>query len=374
MPIDSGRIVIWYHDESEVDKRYSWLSNSTFLVNNAETINYADCSYSKILALTEYARPDFILSVDGEPLLSAELTEMNPSGHNMPQRFSCLLRAAEIGIPSLFYYPEYARRTASDPNPRYLNVRVPLAQLRLSEIYQVPSVSLFWPTDPNTLFPTNDVTAHKPFADFVEYIARKAIAGGTFSMTDPEYIKIQNAMKVAATPREPYRENPSFRKVFPNGDSFTKSIVSGGNAIDPPTSCSVENTHEYLSDLFRDFGKRLPKNKKTGTLLKREYTFVYKGVPNQTQTGPEHPYPGYLTLLDVLYLRTPNGQTTRDRSMNLAFELPITLEKYIENAINRPVGLNIIMEFADIIILSDAIVLGGWIRNLYAGAVLIRGV
>ena len=374
MPTGSDKIVIWYHDESEVDKRYSWLSNSAYLVSNAELVNYTNCSYSKILALTEYARPDFILSVNGEPLLCAELTEMNPSGHNMPQRFSCLLRSAEVGIPSLFYYPEYARRTVSDPNPRYLNVRVPLAQLRLSEIYQIPSISLFWPTDPQTLFPTNNVTDHQPLANLVEYIARKGIAGGIFDMADSENIKIQSAMKNVSTPREPYTKNLSFRKVFPHGDLFTKTIVSGGTSIDPPNSCSVENTHEFLSGLFRHFGKRLPINNKTGTLLKKEYTFVYKGVPNKTGTGPEHPYPGYLTLLDVLYLRTANGQTTRDRNMNLAFELPITLEKYIENAINRPVGLNILMEFADIIILSDAIVVGGWIRNLYAGAVLIRGV
>lgn len=131
-------IELWYHDEAEVDARHSWLANSDFLIKNARTKSYENCSYSKVLALTEYARPDFILTIDGEPLLSSEITKMNPSGHNLPQRLSCLVRAAELGIPSLYYYPEYSRRTVSDPNPRFLNVRVPLSQLRLSEIYNIP--------------------------------------------------------------------------------------------------------------------------------------------------------------------------------------------------------------------------------------------
>jgi hypothetical protein len=58
--------------------------------------------------------------------------------------------------------------------------------------------------------------------------------------------------------------------------------------------------------------------------------------------------------------------------MNLAFRLPITFNAFKENAINRPTGLNILMEFSDFILLEDAIVLGGWMRNIAAGAILVR--
>jgi len=71
-------------------------------------------------------------------------------------------------------------------------------------------------------------------------------------------------------------------------------------------------------------------------------------------------------------LRYDYGQTTRDRIMNLAFKLPIELDAYIQNALNRPTGLNILMEFSDFIILEDAVVLGGWLRNVAAGAILVR--
>ena len=367
-------IELWYHDENEVDERHSWLKNSAYLVSNTIRKSYDNCSYSKVLSLIEYARPDFILTVDGEPLLSCEVTLMNPSGHNMPQRFSCLLRAAEMGVPALFYYPEYSRRSTSDPQPRYLNVRVPLAQLRLSEMFGVPSLSLFWPTDPSTLQPTKDITQHARLAKFVEYTLQLYLTTEKkLNVLDPEIIKIQDEMKAACKPVTAYDTNESYRRYYPSGNAFTKQVL-GVMAIDPPTSCSVENTEDLLDGIYSSFGKRfssLKKQKKVKMLLSRETTFVYQGTANKQKTGPEHPFPGYLTLLDILFLRSDYGQTIRDRVMNLAFRLPITVDAYTKNALNRPTGLNILMEFSDFIILEDAVVLGGWMRNVAAGAILV---
>lgn len=366
---------IWYHDENEVDERHSWLKNSPYLVTTTERKNYDNCSYSKVLALVEYARPDFILTVDGEPLLSVEVTRMNPSGHNMPQRFSCLLRAAEMGVPSLFYYPEYSRRSTSDPNPRFLNVRTPLAQLRLSDIFDVPSLSMFWPTDSASLLPTSDLSKHMNLARFIEYTLKKYLSTNQkLHSTDTEVLKVVTQMKQACIPRTDYAHNISFRAIYPNGDSFTKKIVTS-QAIDPPTSCEVLKTVKFLKDSYAYLGKNFSSvrnQKKIKMILSRNYTFIYKGTANKQKTGPEHPFPGYLTLLDILYLRTDGGQTTRDRIMNLAFRLPITFNAFKENAINRPTGLNILMEFSDFILLEDAIVLGGWMRNIAAGAILVR--
>ena len=366
---------LWYHDENEVDERHSWLSNSPWLISNTVRKSYDNCSYSKVLALAEYARPDFILTVDGEPLISVEVTEMNPSGHNMPQRFSCLLRAAEMGIPSLFYYPEYSRRSTSDPNPRFLNVRTPLAQLRLSELFEVPSLSMFWPTDAASLMPSHNLSDHLALAQFMEYTLRLYLEQGKkLSLDDERVVDLQNIMRDKSRPGQPYTLNPSFRAVFPDGDAFTKKIL-GDMAIDPPTSCRIEVTSDLLKEKYSSLGKnfnQVKNQKKVKMLLSREKTFVYAGTANRQETGPEHPYPGYLSLLDILYLRQEHGQTTRDRSMNLAFVLPITVGAYVENAVNRPTGLNILMEFSDLIILKDAIVLGGWMRNIAAGAILVK--
>lgn len=368
-------IELWYHDEGEVDERHSWLANSTFLSKKANRNSYDNCSYSRVLSLVEYARPDFIVTVDGVPLLSAELTKMNPSGHNLPQRFSCLVRAAEMGVPSLFYYPKYARRSDSDPNPRYLNIRTPLAQLRMGEIYKVPSISIFWPTDENTLLPTDSISQHSEIAKFVEYTVKLFLAAGKIlSASDTEVKKLEANMLNAAKSVSQYSINESYRVFFPDGDAFTKKILYS-ESVDPPNSCCVENTESLLTNLYLRLGKRFSSflnQKKVKLVLSRENTFVFQGTANRNKTGPEHPFPGYLTLLDILYLREEGGQTTRDRSMNLAFKLPISVEAFKENALNRPTGLNILMEFSDFIILDDAIVLGGWMRNVSSGAILAR--
>lgn len=371
-----GKAELWYHDLNEVDPMHSWLKNSPSLISSCDRKHYDECSYSKVLALVEYTRPDFILTIDGEPLLSVELTTEVPTGHNLPQRYACLLRAAELGVPSIYYYPEYSRKTTGvSSKPLYLNVRTPLAQLRMGKIFDVPSLSMFWPTDPATNFPTSDITKHAQLARLVEYTKKLYdTTGGKLKLSDPEVVKITKQMEEKSVPVRPssYVRNTSYRAVFPEGNVFTSEIA--GKSIDPPPSCRIETTKNLLSTLYLALGKRMPKstNSRLNRILSRENTFVYKGTCTKNKTGPEHPYPGYLTLLDILYLRKENGQTTRDRIMNLAFELPMQLEVFRENAFNRPTGLNIIMEFADLIILEDAIVLGGWMRNVSAGAVLVK--
>jgi len=365
-------IEIWYHDPAEADPDHSWIGLSKIL-KECHQDSFDRCPYSRVLALAEYAQPDIVLSCEGIPFLSAELTRMNPSGHNLPQRFSCLVRAAELGVPSIFYYPEYSRRSNSDPNPRYLNIRVPLAQLRLSDIYNVPSLSFFWPTNPKSLQPELGLEAHIQLAKFVESVVVEGKSGNIISkngtLVKEQARRMQDVTKKYATDAA-YPPNISFRKHFPDGDHFSLQLL--GRAVDPPNSCELVATQSLLQDLFKEVKKKVPQNRKTNLLLSRTVSLVYNGTPNKSKDGPEHPYPGYLTLLDILYSRREGGHTPRDRQMNLVFRLPINLEKFREKALDRPTGLNILMEFADMIILKNGVVLGGFIRNLSSGAVLIH--
>jgi hypothetical protein len=364
---------VWYHDASEADPECSWVANSVFL-KNCDMASFDKCPYSRVLALAEYAQPDIVLSYKGVPFLSMELTRMNPSGHNLPQRFSCLVRAAETGVPSIFYYPEFARRSNSDPNPRYLNIRVPLAQMRLSEIYKVPSLSVFWPTNTCTLLPDSGPHTHSELAQVVDDIVNEFVKSQNVLELQTPLIhayfgKMLSVIKKYATDRN-YPHNASLRKYIADGDSFTTKIL--GKSIDPPESSEIIETAYLLRTLFKTLGRKMTNNRKISLLLGRPLSLIYTGTPNKTKDGPEHPYPGYLTLLDILYLRSKGGQTTRDRVMNLVFRLPIKFNVFRSKALDRPTGLNILMEFADLIILHDAVVVGGFIRNLSAGAVLIH--
>src|SRR5436190_19475677 len=110
----SGRdLVVWFHDPSEVDPRTSWTGLCPALAG-ARRADIRSCRVNRVTDLFLYARPDAVVSIYDVPLVSIEQTKMNPSGHNIPQRFSCVVRAAELGIPSILYYPKSSRRTFSD--------------------------------------------------------------------------------------------------------------------------------------------------------------------------------------------------------------------------------------------------------------------
>src|SRR4051812_21410019 len=120
MPL-APAVEIFHHDPVEVDPRTSW-TGLTPLLLGAKRTGILSTSNPRVVDLFGYARPDAVVTVDGVPVVAIEQTAMNPSGHNIPQRFSCLVRAAELGVAGILYYPEYSRRTFSDPNVRYLQV------------------------------------------------------------------------------------------------------------------------------------------------------------------------------------------------------------------------------------------------------------
>ena len=361
---------LWYDKPGEADPKHSWLSLSPQL-RGIPAYPLDVSPYPGVLALMEYARPDVVLTSDGKPFLAIELTQMNPSGHNLPQRFSCLVRAAELGIPAIYYCLASSRRSNSDPNPRHINVRVPLAQLRLTELFKVPSLTVTWPTNPTTNRPRTEPGAHAGLVKLVEFAVGRALAGKLLSSHEIVVLERLGAMRdlVHKYYSSSYSGNESYNSSVTAGECVSDKLV--GCRISPPESCQLIETHALLSALYKSLGLGgVAKNKKSLQLLSRKHSLIYKGTANKSKDGPEHPYPGYLTLLDILYARTATGMVARDRRFNLIFQLPIDLAVFKDKALDRQTGLNILMEFSDLVVLNDALIVGGFLRNLSAGAVL----
>jgi len=308
--------------------------------------------------------PDVVIAADGEPVVSIEQTQMNPSGHNIPQRFSFQVRAAEVGVPSILYYPEFSRRTFSDPNVRYLQLRVPLAQKRLSAIYDIPALSVFWPTDEATKLPDTRQCAHKDIANVVRAIVDNAGKKTMLRQID-EVVKTSENMdrivsKYSRQRRSRYRPNPSVRTFFPNG--FPTSLTPTGHAIDPPMTCQLQQTEEFL-DSISSASSDWRSTKVAMT--KRKLTLVFTGTANKSKTDSEHPWPGYLTLLDILYLRTDFGRSPSQRIANLVYRLPVKLSTFLfrVNTVPPPTAAYIVDTFADLIILEGGVVPGRPVRG-----------
>lgn len=354
-------ITIYHHDPVEVDPATSWTGLCPTL-KDAEPKSISSTTDPRVTQLFDYARPDAVVTVDGIPVVSIEQTQMNPSGHNIPQRFSCLVRASELGIPSILYYPEYSRRTFSDPNVRYLQVRVPLAQRRLSRLYGTPSLSMFWPTNDRTLLPDTAPDVHRKLAKVVDAIVSNA-GNMTSLLRLPEIqVALADMDRVVATHQKKYRRNVSVRSILTNG--FPSADTNGGVSIDPPNGIVLYRTNDFLETLSGS--SQGPLWSQTESRLRsRDLTLVYTGTANKDKTDSEHPWPGYLTLFDVLYARADAGRKPSDRVHNLIYRLPVALPTFLDRANKRqpPTPTYIVDTFADLILLDGGVVAGRPMRQ-----------
>ena len=362
-----SRIEIYHHDPVEVDTSTSWTGLCSE-VAGFTPIDVKDATDSKVLALFDYARPDAVVVVDGQPVVSLEQTMMNPSGHNIPQRFSCLVRASELSVPSIMYCPESARRTFSDPNPRYMQVRVPMGQIRLTELFGVPSLTIFWPTGAD-LLPRTDVSAHQTLADVIGAMVRHRDDLSALTL-DNAIVSAQEEMRrVISDYGLRYRKNRSVRSILPNGFSPPAGISI---AVDPANTTQCIRTEEFLGAFH--YSASAP-SAELAVLLSREHTLVFTGTANKDRTDSEHPWPGYLTLLDVLYLRTESGITQRDRRMNLVYVLPDVFPSNYVSRMNRavpPTATYITDTFSDAIVLGNELVHGRPIRGSSLAKIVAR--
>lgn len=356
-----SQVAVYYHDPAEVNPATSW-TGLCMPLKGAKMIDIRGHTDPRVTTLFAYARPDAVITLDDEPIVSIEQTMMNPSGHNIPQRFSFHLCAAELGVPSILYYPEYSRRTFSDKNARYLQVRVPLAQQRLSRIYNVPAISVFWPTNPTTLFPANARSTHQGMADVVGALILNA--GNRSNLLSLPEIKrsLAEMDRVVAKYAGRYRKNPSVRMLLPDG--FPGSRTKSGIFIDPPRTNVLHRTPDFL----RTVASMTPSpawSSIEAKLKKRDLTMVFTGTANQDRTDSEHPWPGYLTLLDALYARKSGGLLRTDRDVNLIYRLPVNLSNFISrlNQQAPPTPAYIADTFSDLIFLNGGVVAGRTMRG-----------
>lgn len=366
-----SQIAVFYHDPVEVDPATSWTGLCPPLTG-AKMVNIRGHKDPRVTALFAYARPDAVITVDDEPVVSIEQTAMNPSGHNIPQRFSFHLCAAELGVPSILYYPEYARRKISDKNPRYLQVHVPLAQHRLSHLYNIPALSVFWPTNPTTLLPERARSAHQNMADVVGALVLNA--GNRSKLLGlPEIKRTLAEMDrvVAKYAARRYRKNASVRTLLPHG--FPNARTQAGIALDPPPQKSfLYRTQDFLQTLA-SMTPTPQWSSVAAKLQQRDLTLVFTGTANKSRTDSEHPWPGRLTLLDILYARQNGGLRRTDRDVNLIYKLPVDASAFIKrlNKKRPPTAAYIVDTFSDLIILNGGVVAGRTMRsNITAEPVL----
>ena len=140
--------------------------------------------------LVSYDRPDIILCDGLEPILVVEKTREVPTGHNVGQRFARLAKAAEMGVPSIYFLPYAAMKHGEHANICQINPRLLLALIRMSELHKTTCCSFNWPaSEDGELFDdgTEDDELRIAVTDF--------LAKGGGRMTDLMRLKLAKMQK-----------------------------------------------------------------------------------------------------------------------------------------------------------------------------------
>ena len=349
-------ITVWYHDPAEVDVKTSW-TGLTPALRGAAYHDIRSCKVPRLQALYAYARPDAVISVNGIPVVSIEQTAMNPSGHNMPQRFSCLAIAAEQGVAGIIYHPEKSRRTFSDPNLRYANPRVAMAQFHMNTLFPAspPSLSVYWPTDPATLLPATTQGAQSNLAAVVEdLLVHRPTAANASSLSSISGA-LREMRRVVDEYGERIRANASFRKAFPKAEPIW--LTTSGGRVDPPPKAVFLRTSALMAQITQRYRFSSAGLGSLPSLLPRQHCLHFAATTNAAGTDSEHPWPGYFSLLDMLYART--GPDKSKRRVSMVFELPVPTRTYLQRLNTGLVFPRIIDGVADIVLLRDGVVTGG---------------
>jgi hypothetical protein len=358
---------VWYDAKAEVHPETSWTSLSKYC-RSAPLKSLNSCTFTKVLALNSLDRHDVIIADDNEPILTIEQTNTVPSGHNLPQRFAKLIRSAEMGVPSIFYFQEFSRHSYSDKTLRFLNPRVLLAQFRMEILFDTTCLAAIWPTDPRTSSYRTDSMAHAELAKLVDAIIKAHQTGQALKDVALVQKCRNNMIRMINHYGAQYTRSNEWQEFFPSGYLWARDYTA--RPIDPPDSCRLVDTKPYLEKMWGKIEGRMRRNRKTEFLLSRPKSVVFAATTTKSGTGPEHPYPGHLAMLDILYAR--RGPTIGERFFNLICELPMHLEQYKTSTLDNTTGLRILNEICDLVVLDDAIVASGIVRTVSAGAVLAQ--
>jgi len=248
-------------------------------------------------ALIEYDRPDIILLQADRPVLVLEKSREVPTGHNVGQRFARLVRAAELGVPTIKFFPFDAMKHGKYANVCNLNIRLLKAFEEMLRIHKTPILAINWPCDKH----------HELIDDGSENTRVSAIVTDYLSSgCNPNCREILAQLRAM---RNELSSRLSRRKLYG----------------DPPGSVELLDTSALLKRLNKVI---TPDTQKA--LMGRPRSVLYTIKMTPANCRREDPYTGTQFIYDYHWCRS--GPRVEDKSMNLILHFPrITREVWHKN-------------------------------------------
>lgn len=249
--------------------------------------------------ITEYDKPDIIVIKDNKPLLVIEITQEVPTGHNVGQRFARLVRAIELGIPTIYYFPFDAKKHGANANICNLNIRLLDAAKKMLAIHDTPLMCVNWPTDIN-----GEIIVDGTENDVIKEIIKSYVESGFNKNCDG--IKNQLAY-MDSEYRERLRIRPSYGTLPPSVEKVLTTTFLRDNGI------------TNVPDSFKN----------------RKYTYVYKMNMTPAKCKRQDPYTGTTFIYDYMVCRT--GSAVEDKNNNLVLSFPkLTIDIWNSKNPNDP--------------------------------------
>jgi len=113
-----------------------WFQNLSEKFKDSKIIKIKERSKNNnvIEDLIKYDRPDIILTKKGKALLVVEKMKEVPTGHNVGQRMARIVRASELQIPCIYFFPYRARKHGKHTSICNVNARLFFAINKINEI------------------------------------------------------------------------------------------------------------------------------------------------------------------------------------------------------------------------------------------------
>jgi hypothetical protein len=283
--------------------------------------------------LLEYDRPDIILTYGSQPVLSLERTEEVPTGHNVGQRFARIVRAAELHVPCVYFFPFAAQKHGKETqereaemktNQRYVNARLFDAIQQMERIHNSLVVPVCWPVDDHYEL----LRSTKKDAEVKEVVSAV----------------VENTLKKGTI--DDLRKVPSVVKAQESALREREArLKSQSRYASPPPSVEIVETRSLI-DLHDDFGSSIRR-----LLSLRHESVVYTIGMNYIRADP---YAGTLIVYDYAYAR--NGTSPRNRSRNLIANIPNIRTSEWERQSTKRKDISLFSKFADAILLRDGVV------------------
>lgn len=315
---------VYYDSLTEAD----WFSslNPAFDIddNNYQVIERRGNNTALVDKITEYDKPDIILIKDGRPLLVIEITQEVPTGHNVGQRFARLVRAIELGIPTIYYFPFDAKKHGEYAGICNLNIRLLAAAKRMYEIHDTPLLCVNWPTDQH-----GEIIVDGSENEVMIELLKSYVDSG-FDKKCPGFMKHLDFMEKEYQRR--LRIRPSYAKLPPSVTQIrTAELIRQYGITDAPASFS-----------------------------NRPYTFVYKMDMTPDKCKRQDPYTGTTFIYDYVSCRI--GEAVEDKKNNLVLHFPkLTIDTWKKKNPNDPTTKSCNWYLtANMFILKDGVI---WIRG-----------